>query len=141
MYFRFPISSPSSKSPRANQSSFLPPEGVLLGGGPIGKPLPLPFAGLGVGGKLENDGVPGTGGGKLADKDGVLVTDPRPLMLTDPPEVLEWYKEEGRELPKDALGMGVPGVELGSIGELTDGVPRYGEVGIGENVDDTGVPV
>jgi len=109
-----------------------------LGGGPIGNPLPLPFAGLGVGGKLEYNGVPGAGGGKLADKDCVLAC-PGTNPLIEFPGVLERYKEDGLEFENDALGLGVPGADVGIIGEPNDGGPIYGEVGTGENVDDTGV--
>lgn len=89
---------------------------------------------------MEYDGVPGTGGGKPAERDGVAAAElGTKLPLIDPPGVREWYKEEGRELEKDALGFGVPGVDVGIIGEPTDGEAIYGEVGTGENVDDTGV--
>jgi hypothetical protein len=88
---------------------------------------------------LEYDGVPGAGGGKAADRDVAEPGTKLKLPLIDPPGVREWYKEEGRELEKDALGFGVPGVDVGIIGEPTDGEAIYGEVGAGENVDVTGV--
>lgn len=85
-------------------------------------------------------------GGKVPLKDDEPIAgfepEKNPLPLTDPPGVLAWCIEEGRELDeKDALGLCIPGLGDGIIGEPNAG--RYGEVVVdpGENVCARGVLV